>query len=235
MTSPRRCWASACSSLARVEKLHGDADAARAAIDEAIDLSGEMTAARVEHARRPDQGAGPALQRSDLAVTRGDTARGLEDARTAVDIGRPLSQAEPADKELQTLLADALERSGNIAGGINTAFATPRRLDPALPPISQGIDNVAALAAYEESARIFRRQVAEDFDPLGCAGPPREHPDPRRRPQSFDRQAGRRAGDAQRSFDDQQRTSVLRFRQQRLEATGGGQPSEVGERLYGAR
>jgi class 3 adenylate cyclase/tetratricopeptide (TPR) repeat protein len=148
-------------SLARVQKLHGDADAAHAAIDEAIDLSGEMTAAPSNTlAARIKVRA--LLSRSDLAVTRGDTARGLEDARSAVDTGRPLSQAEPADKELQTLLADALERSGNIAGGINTAFATPRRLDPALPPISEGIDNVAALAAYEESARIFRRQVAED-------------------------------------------------------------------------
>ena len=61
---------------------------------------------------------------------------------------------------MQTLLADTLERSGNILGGIDTQLTVPKRLDPDLPTELGGIDLRAALEALQSSATIYGRLSA---------------------------------------------------------------------------
>ena len=148
-------------ALARVQYLRGGDAAVRAAIDEAIDLSDKTGAAAGEQTFGEIK-ARALLQGSDLAVTRGDMKEGLSDANAAIDIARPLNRTNPTDRGLMILLADTLERAGNINGGISTAFTVPKKLDPELPVPSEGLDSRAALAAFEESAKAFRKLVAAD-------------------------------------------------------------------------
>ena len=149
-------------ALARVQYLRGDAAAASAAVEEVIDLSDKNLGPSPADRRFGEIKARALLQRSDLAVTRGDMKNGLLDANAAMAIARPLNQANPSDRGLMTLLADTLEHAGNIDGGITTAFTVPKRLDSALPVPPEGLDSGAALAAFEESAKIYRKLVAAD-------------------------------------------------------------------------
>ena len=161
MTSPRRCWASACCRSRACRNSRRRRRRVRAAIDEAIDLSGKTVAAAGEQTFGEIK-VRALLEGSDLAVTRGDMKEGLSDANAAIDIARPLNRTNPTDRGLMILLADTLERAGNINGGISTAFTVPKKLDPELPVPSEGLDSRAALAAFEESAKTFRKLVAAD-------------------------------------------------------------------------
>jgi tetratricopeptide (TPR) repeat protein len=104
-----------------------------------------------------------ALAESLLEVGRVDTQRGnTGDARAAateaLDLASNLASAGKNENAVGQIKAEALLlRLGNILGGINTAMAVPRRLDPELPMDSKGVNLKAALEAYESSGAIIRR------------------------------------------------------------------------------
>ena len=159
-----RLLASNLLALGRVQASRGAKEAARAAYDEAANIGDKIGVASPGDPSAKQIRAQALIWISDLEVMRGDTANGLKAANASVGIARALSSAEPSNKERQMLLADALERSGNISGGITTAMTAPTRLDPALPVDSDqvGSDYAGALASYEESSKIFRALVAQD-------------------------------------------------------------------------
>jgi len=107
---------------------------------------------------------------SNLEVVRGDTTKALETAKTSVDIARALSATDPSNKLWRILLADGLERSGNIRGGITTAWTQSLKLDSAQPTDQTGLDYMASLSDYEESREILRAMVAQDPTDTGIRG-----------------------------------------------------------------
>ena len=152
--------ASSLLQVGQIDLQRGDADGARAAANESLDLASNMASAGKDEVAADQITARALLLLSDIEIARGDIERGLKSAKAAVATTRPRADAAPSDAALQTLLADALERSGNILGGIDTEFTVPRRLDPALPTESRGIDLKAALEAFQSSATIFRHLSA---------------------------------------------------------------------------
>jgi tetratricopeptide (TPR) repeat protein len=149
-------------ALGRVRQTQGLLDDARAAYGESNTIGAAMAATPADEAAGEEIEARALLGLSDLEVVGGDAAKGLEAAKRSLDVARALSAADPDNKTRRILLATALERSGNINGGIVTAYSGPTRLDPALPSNLPGIDYAAALSVYAESGAIFRGLAAKD-------------------------------------------------------------------------
>ena len=149
-------------TLGRVQTARGALDAARKAFDEAI-IIGE----KIDRTAPGDTSSGQIeaqalIAISDLEVMAGDTTEALKTANASVGIAHNLSSSQRSNITWQILLADGLERSGNISGGIPTAMTVPTRLDLALPVDQAGIDYAAALASFEESSKILHVLVAQD-------------------------------------------------------------------------
>ena len=120
-------------TLGRVQTAKGTLDAARKAFDEAINI-GEKIAGTVPNDTSAGQIEAQALVFiSDLEVMGGGTTEALKAANASVGIARNLGSSQPSNSAWQTLLADGLERSGNISGGIPTAMTVPTRLRLSAP------------------------------------------------------------------------------------------------------
>jgi tetratricopeptide (TPR) repeat protein len=148
-------------ALGRVQTARGDTSAARAAFEEAVDVGGQIAAAAPGDTSAQRTKAQALIWISDLDVMRGDMTSALNVVNASVAIARALSVAEPSNREWQRLLADGLERSGNIDGRLTTAVALPR-LDLTIQVDQTGIDYPTALANYEDARKIFRAVAAAD-------------------------------------------------------------------------
>ena len=153
----QRLLAVSLNALGRARERRGEFDAARAAYDQAIAIGGKMGGVAGE-----EVAARAWIGIADLEVTRGETEKGLDAAKTGLAAARGLDAADPQDKAKRTLLADALERVGDVSAGIVTAYTGPTQLEPGPPPVLPWTDRPAALADFQESRAIFEDLVAKD-------------------------------------------------------------------------
>ncbi len=156
--------------LGNVQRATGKLDAARASHEEAIAIGDKMSLTSSGRTVGQEIMATALNDLSNLEVVRGDTTKALETAKTSVDIARALSATDPSNKLWRILLADGLERSGNIRGGITTAWTQSLKLDSAQPTDQTGLDYMASLSDYEESREILRAMVAQDPTDTGIRG-----------------------------------------------------------------
>ena len=149
-------------TLGRVQTAGGNLDAARTAFDEAINIGKEIRLTAPSDTSAAQIEAQALISVSDLEVMGGDTIKALKAAGASVSYARSLSNSQSSNTTWRVLLADGLERSGNISGGITTAWTIPTRLNSALPVDQAGIDYAAALASFEESSKIVHALVGQD-------------------------------------------------------------------------
>ena len=148
--------------LGNVQRGKGTLDAARASFEEAIAIADKMDLNASSRTTGQEIKARTLNDVSNLAVVRGETAQALEAATASVGIARALCAADPSNPSWRILLADGLERSGNISGGITTAWTQATKLDPAQPTNREGLDYKAALSSFEESREILQALVTEN-------------------------------------------------------------------------
>ena len=164
--------------VGRVDEQRGDANGARVAANEALDLASKVASADKNKITSDQITARALLLLSDIEVARGDIERGLELAKAAVATIRPLADAAPSDQPLQTLLADTLERLGNIFGGVDHRHDAP---EPARSVASDGIGRHRPEGGAR-SLPVERNNLQAPFggnpDRHGSSQPPRKHSHP---------------------------------------------------------
>jgi hypothetical protein len=148
--------------LGNVQRGKGTLDAARASYDEAIAIADKMTLTASSKTTGQEIKARTLAEVSNLEVMRGEPAKALEAATASVSIARALSAADPSNESWRILLADGLERAGNISGGVPTAWNQGTKLDSAQPTDRAGLDYPAALSGFEESRAILQALVTEN-------------------------------------------------------------------------
>ena len=152
----QRLLASALSILGDVQRGQGSLAGGRASYEEAIAIVDKIGLAGPAGAAGQEIKARALNELSNLEATAGDRTKALETAGRSVDVARALVAADPSDASRQVLLADGLERAGNILGGIATAWSMGVKIDAAQPTDQTGLDRPAALSDYEESLKILR-------------------------------------------------------------------------------
>jgi tetratricopeptide (TPR) repeat protein len=158
----RQLLAYSLDALGNVQRGKGMLDAARASYDEAIAIADKMALTASSKTTGQEIKARTLAEVSNLEVMRGESARALEAATASVSIARTLSAADPSNPAWRVLLADGLERAGNISGGVPTAWNQGTKLDSAQPTNRAGLDYEAALSSFEESREILQALVTEN-------------------------------------------------------------------------
>jgi tetratricopeptide (TPR) repeat protein len=157
-----RLLANSLIALGRVQSTRGAMDAARAAFNEAISTGDKIGVAYPGNSSPAAIKAEALIYISDLATMSGQTTDALQAAKEGVGVARTLSNSDPSNREWRVMLADGLERAGNLSGGITTAMSYGARLDPSLPVDRKVVDYADAVASYQESSGIYRALVAAD-------------------------------------------------------------------------
>jgi tetratricopeptide (TPR) repeat protein len=158
----RQLLAYSLNALGNVQRGKGTLDTARASYDEAIAIADKMILTASGKATGQEIKARTLNELSNLEVVQGETANALAAATASVSIARALSAADPSKASWRILLADGLERAGNISGGITTAWTQTIKIDAAQPTDRAGLDYPTTLSSYEESRAILQALVTEN-------------------------------------------------------------------------
>ncbi len=158
----RQLLAYSLNALGNVQRGKGTLDASRASYDEAIAIADKMILTASGKTTGQEIKARTLNELSNLEVVRGELAKALAAATASVSIARALSAADPSKPAWRVLLADGLERAGNIGGGVPTAWNQGLKLDPALPTDRTGLDYKAALSSFEESREVLQALVTQN-------------------------------------------------------------------------